>query len=294
MSLSRKLHALRQQAGVTPSKGTAHDPPQASVRERLARVHTRDPRAAARRGVRPVDAATLARQLGGTVLAEGLVEVRVPYELDRAYGRQSLNPLSGRLTALADGAALDPRGALFLDTETTGLAGGTGTVVFMVGAGRIEADRLVVYQWLLSGFAGESALMRHLADFLGQAESIVTYNGKSFDVPLLRDRARLAGVELPWTGVAHLDLLHPMRRAFRDVWSDCRLQTAERELIGRQRTDDLPGAEAPAAWLALIRRGEVARIQGVLEHNANDIVALAALWAALDEVHRVRGTGSSL
>lgn len=296
MSLSRKLHVLRREAG---GGGAAAEPSEAarsvedgappSLRDRLARAQTRNGRPPGRRRQARVGTTTLAECLGGRVVAEGLVEVRTSVPLDAPCGRQPLAGLTERLPGLPDGAHLHPRQAVFLDTETTGLAGGTGTVVFMAGAGRVEEEALVVRQWVLAGFAGEAALMEQLAAFLGRAASVVTYNGKSFDVPLLKARARLAGVALELERLAHLDLLHPTRRAFRHQWPDCRLQTAEQRLLGRERPDDLPGAEAPGAWLALIRRGETERVHGVLEHNANDIVALAALWAALSDHPRGEG-----
>ena len=135
-----------------------------------------------------------------------------------------------------------PERFLFLDTETTGLAGGTGTTAFMVGVAWIEGRVLRLAQWLLAGFAGEAALLERVAERFGRADAIVSFNGKSFDLPLLKARARLAARELGAGRLIHIDLLHITRRLLVAGWPDCRLCTAEARALQLERTDDLPGA----------------------------------------------------
>jgi uncharacterized protein YprB with RNaseH-like and TPR domain len=194
---------------------------------------------------------------------------------------------SGR--ALADAAqslgklatSPSPDSLLYLDTETTGLAGGTGTVAFMVGVAWIDVGALRVVQWLLAGFAGERALVAKVAERLACAELMVSFNGKSFDMPLLKARARLAETDLP-IDCLHLDLLHVTRRLLRSGWPDCRLRTAEARALRLERHDDLPGSEAPAAWRRWLERGDGSLLERVAHHNRADLLALVALLALLE------------
>jgi uncharacterized protein YprB with RNaseH-like and TPR domain len=173
---------------------------------------------------------------------------------------------------------------LFLDTETTGLAGGTGTLPFLLGLARVRGDALQVRQLLLTGFAGERRLLELAAPWTQSAEHLVSYNGKSFDVPLLVTRHRLRSVRCRLAAIHHVDLLHPTRTAFGRQWNDCRLVTAEAELLHVTRHDDLPGAAVPEVWGALVRRGELADLPRVVEHNRIDLLTLAVLLPALSAV----------
>jgi len=174
---------------------------------------------------------------------------------------------------------------LFLDTETTGLSGGTGTLVFMLGLARIEGDRIEAEQWLLTRPSGESAMLEGLADRVPKDAVLVSFNGKAFDIPLVAARHALHRRRDPFAGKHHWDLLAPTRRAFETRWPDCRLQTAERRLLGIERIDDLPGAFAPAAFTTMLRSGEVALMRRVLDHNRQDLYSLAHLLVALERVY---------
>ncbi|MDJ0739583.1 MAG: ribonuclease H-like domain-containing protein [Gammaproteobacteria bacterium] len=175
---------------------------------------------------------------------------------------------------------------LYLDTETTGLSGGVGTLAFMVGLARRDGERaLDVRQVVAGSFAAERAMLQALAASVTPHSVLVTFNGKAFDVPLLQARLRLHRIDCDLGGLRHLDLMYPVRRAFRRLWPDCRLQTAERCLLGLRRVDDLPGAAAPAAWRDWLRRGATVPLRGVLRHNAQDVVSLARLHARLVAVY---------
>lgn len=169
------------------------------------------------------------------------------------------------------------------DTETTGLAGGTGTRAFMIGAADWHGGGLRVRQLLITTLAAEAAMLRIFASWLDADTVLVSYNGRSYDAPLLAARYRLARQTDPLRGRCHVDLLGAVRRRYRGQWPDCRLATVERRLLGVVREDDLPGAKAPAAWLACLRHGHRGDLLRVLAHNHQDVVSLARLLEALHE-----------
>jgi uncharacterized protein YprB with RNaseH-like and TPR domain len=166
---------------------------------------------------------------------------------------------------------------LHFDTETTGLAGGTGTRAFMIGAADWLDGRFRIRQLTLTTMAAETAMLRTFAEWLSGDTVLVSYNGKCYDAPLLATRYRLARLPNPLAGLAHLDLLHPVRRHWKRQWPNCRLATAERQLLGVVREDDLPGAEAPAAWLTYLRGGSARNLRRVAAHNAQDLKSLAGV-----------------
>lgn len=171
-------------------------------------------------------------------------------------------------------ASLDQ--CLFLDTETTGLSGGAGTTVFLTGLGFADGDAFVVEQIFLRSFAEEPAALAHIAARLGERPLQVTFVGKSFDRHRLRNRMVLHRIESGVMDPRHLDLYYLARRAFGAELPDCRLRTVEEQRLGLRRHDDLPGAEAPQAWIDWLhdRTGPVDR---VLEHNRLDVLSLVTL-----------------
>lgn len=178
--------------------------------------------------------------------------------------------------------AFDASRALFLDTETTGLAGGTGTVAFLVGMAWFEADALHIEQWLVDDLDREPAMLEHVAARIRDAGSLVTFNGRTFDLPLLRSRFVMARVAPP-AEPPHLDLLHVARRIYGSRVERCALTTLERDVLGFARVGDIDGAEIPERYLRFLREGEAARslLTPVVTHNAWDLAALAALTAEL-------------
>lgn len=172
---------------------------------------------------------------------------------------------------------------LFFDTETTGLAGGTGTRAFMIGTAQWRGDGLHVRQWLMTTLSAERDLLVAFADTLHADSMLTSYNGKSYDAPLLATRFRLARLRNPLVGLEHIDLLYPTRRSYRGRWENCRLATIERQVLGIVREDDLPGSEAPAAWLGYLRGGSARNLRRVADHNRQDLASLAGLLPHLAE-----------
>ena len=179
---------------------------------------------------------------------------------------------------------VDPRDLLFFDTETTGLAGGTGTRAFMIGAADWHGEGLRVRQLLMTTMAAEGAMLDAFSAWLSPSTVLSSYNGRCYDSPLLKTRYRLARRGDPLSALDHVDLLFPTRRRYRGTWENCRLATIERELLRIVREDDLPGSEAPAAWLTYLRGGSARNLRRVAAHNHQDVVTLALLMVRLVEV----------
>lgn len=176
---------------------------------------------------------------------------------------------------------LDPRNArqdgrvVFVDLETTGLSGGASTVAFVVGLGWFERGAFVTWQFVLRGFADEPRVLSALSDTLGEAGALVTFNGKSFDLPVLESRWAYHRMRSPLASLPHLDLLHPSRR----LWpgDDGTLVGLERAVLGVRRVGDVPGAEIPGRYVAYLRGGDAGHLEPVLEHNRLDLRSLAGL-----------------
>jgi uncharacterized protein YprB with RNaseH-like and TPR domain len=220
------------------------------------------------------------RQVPGEEIAPGLflIESFVPQAIPT-------QPLSLAF-AKRDGEQVQPQDLLFFDTETTGLAGGTGTRAFMIGAAdwhrdAVRGEGLRIRQLLMTTMAAETAMLGEFATWLQPCTVFSSYNGRCYDAPLLKTRYRLARQRCPITPLDHVDLLFPTRRRYRGTWENCRLATVERQLLQIVREDDLPGSEAPAAWLNYLRGGSAVNLRRVAEHNHQDVVTLSLLMQRL-------------
>lgn len=195
-------------------------------------------------------------------------------------GRGPLHPLLLREAGAEAGGRV-----LYLDTETTGLSGGAGTFAFLIGVGSHDADGFRVRQLLLPGPEHEVSQLQAFAGLAAGASAVVTYNGGSFDLPLLRGRFALHGLADPLWQVPHLDLLTLARRLWKQTLPDCSLATVERRIMGVIRDhDDVPGAEVPARYQTWLRNRNPEELSGVLGHNATDIVALTALRSHIERL----------
>ncbi len=217
------------------------------------------------------------------------IDTRYPYHHQHGpYRLGDLLARSGAVAATLLRAAkpdnLDLRELVFLDTETTGLGGGAGTLAFVIGVGWYEDDEFVLRQYFLRDPAEETAVLSQLAALLNSASGLVTFNGRSFDVPLLETRYLMnrLDAELDIRGLPNLDLLHPARRLWRGRLESCSLGSLETHILGLDRTDqDVPGWMIPMLYNHYIRSGETHDMERVLYHNREDILSMVSLAAHL-------------
>ncbi|QHZ51263.1 putative exonuclease [Paenibacillus larvae subsp. larvae] len=166
---------------------------------------------------------------------------------------------------------------LFFDTETTGLGVGAGNVPFMVGIGFYDGKRFIVEQLFIRNPAEEMAMLMYLQEKLARFTYIVSYNGRTFDWPILKNRFVLNRVPFDDSGLIQLDLLYPSRSLWKHTMASCKLGTVEEERLGFNRIADIPGSMAPALYFQYLADQDVDTLKGIFVHNEYDIVSLAAL-----------------
>lgn len=266
ISVRDRLRALQEQCGqsesATPTTTLVHGQELRSNLRRLLRCRLR---CAPPSLVPPA----------GIEIAKGvqLVEHSIP----NATGTSLVMPWG-------DAALVSREQVVCFDTETTGLAGGVGAKAFMIGSAQWKGGSLCIRQWYLNALSGEAAMLRLFSDSLPSSPIFVSYNGRSYDAPLLKCRYRIHRLTHPFDERRHVDLLYPTRRLYRGRWENCRLQTIEQRVLGIVRDDDLPGSEAPRAWLAFLRAQSSRNLARVVTHNQQDLVSLAILLNHLSDL----------
>jgi uncharacterized protein len=214
------------------------------------------------------------------------------YERHKRHGSLDISGLAelpdDLLEALSGGDARSapPGRWAFLDTETTGLAGGSGTYAFLIGVGRITPEGFRVRQFFMRDYDEEPSLLSALAAHLEQFDVLVTYNGKTYDQPLLETRYRMARARPPFSRLGHLDLLHGARRLWKLRLESCRLVDLENQILGVEREGDLPGAMIPYVYFEYLRTKQAFRLVPVFHHNAIDILSTACLTAIVPHAFR--------
>ncbi len=190
----------------------------------------------------------------------------------------------------------EPCEILFLDTETTGLAGGTGTIPFLVGVSWWEKGGLTTRQYFLPGPGHEAAMLHELSLLAAGFKIVVTFNGASFDLPLLRTRARLNRLADPVADLVVWDLLVPVRRLYANRLPDCRQQTLEREVCDLRRTEgDIEGSRIPQVWFDFLATGKRGLLSRVMTHNHRDMVGMGRLFNLVTQAAQslTKGIGST-
>ncbi len=265
----------------------------------------------------PVDAEGLPVDVRLTMpegLGEGIAGVRLHetshgtclvvehrYEGDRSHGRvrveqcgeirldETLDVLAGRALRSAAPEAIPPRRLVYFDLETTGLSGGAGMVAFLAGVGEWRDDAFVTTQFLMPSFTAEPALLHALNTYLGDDAVLVTYNGRTFDVPVMEMRGEMQRVPQVVCDMPHLDLLHAARRLWRaseEGERSCRLTHLEESVLGVGRVGDVGGFEIPTRYFQFVRSGSARGLEPVLLHNRLDLLSLAALTAHAQRIVR--------
>ncbi|GAB4367489.1 MAG: hypothetical protein Kow009_04380 [Spirochaetales bacterium] len=211
----------------------------------------------------------------------------------RRVRTRPLDPQPGFLKDLQDGAAYllsCPLERIYwFDAETTGLSGGAGTTIFLFGVAQVVSSQIVVRQFFLKDFPGEAEFLNLLRDSIPfQADSgFLSYNGSSFDAPLLKTRFILQRFDPPL--IRQVDLLHLVRRLWKRSLPDCSLHTVERVLLARERELDLPGRMIPQVYFEYLRTGSIEGIRRVVQHHEDDLLSLVYLSALLGSLIREPG-----
>jgi hypothetical protein len=207
------------------------------------------------------------------------------YPEHRQHGHLPLKPLTD-YHWLAQWAKAPSTPALqslvFLDTETTGLSGGTGTMPFMIGAGRFRENQFVVEQFFVRNPAEETAQLAALSEFVEGVEGIVTYNGKAFDLPIINTRYIMQRLSNPFNAATHFDLLPFTRRIWKSRLGQCNLGNIEKHVLGFEREQaDIPGYLVPDFYREFLFTGDATHMPGIFYHNEIDVLSLSALFSWL-------------
>ncbi len=233
----------------------------------------------------------LRRALGGEIVSSSSGEylcLKQHYDHDYIHGSikfkslQKTTYLLSHFSAAGEDIEVRPNDFLFFDTETTGLSG-AGAVPFLIGFGFFVSGGFETRQYIIPDFADEAAMLEDIFAEFSEKRILVSYNGKSFDKPLIEDRLIIHRIarEIPFRH--HIDLLHPSRSLFKRRLGDCSLGNIERHALGYERGDDIPGYLVPSVYLDWIHTDETSQLADVISHNRKDIVSLAALVAVISE-----------
>lgn len=212
------------------------------------------------------------------------------FETEYRHGNQPLtinHPLATIATWAKDSrlAEYPLPSFLFLDTETSGMAGGTGTYAFLVGVGRYHGGAFELAQFFMRDPSEEPAMLEALLEFIAPCKALVTFNGKAFDAPLLVTRYKLHEIPNPLKELSHLDLLPLARRLWRDRLPSRALKYLEENILGLPRTtEEVPGYEIPWLYFDYLRTGDATPLKGVFYHNAMDVAAMAALLSHIASI----------
>ena len=184
-----------------------------------------------------------------------------------------------------DGQRFDLSRTVFIDTETTGLSGGAGTVAFLTGIGYVQNDRFTVKQYLMPDYSAEAEMLQALSEEFSRFETAVHFNGRRFDIPLLSQRCVMKRMDDFTKGLWQLDLLYPARSVWKLRIGSCRLSYIESRIMDMPERDDIPGSEIPSRYFESVRTGDIGLLKDVIEHNRQDIVTLTKLLVKLEGMY---------
>ena len=175
--------------------------------------------------------------------------------------------------------------AVFIDTETTGLSGGAGTVAFLIGIGWVKNGRFCVKQYLMPDYGAEVEMLQALYEDMQPFDTVVHFNGRRFDMPLLQARCVLKRLPDVGEGKAQLDLLYPARSVWKLRLGCCRLSYLESAVLGMPERDDIPGSEIPGRYFESEKTGDIKLLEDVIKHNRQDIVTMGTLLCTLEALY---------
>lgn len=270
-NLQEQLAYLRARiAAVESSNVPAYAPPAPPVNPAIA----------------PLERSTVENLLEGAEVRTALgahFETRRLWRNHQRHGSVYISDLQEMPVDLLDAISageipdVDPRKIAFLDTETTGLAGGSGTYAFLIGVGALTGEGFELRHFFMRDYSEEASQLSALGEHLRQFDVLVTYNGKAYDQPLLETRYRMMRQPPPFAKLVHLDLLFGARRLYKLQLDSCRLVELETQILGVERIDDVPGSIIPYLYFEYLRSRSAHRMWGIFEHNAFDILTLACL-----------------
>jgi uncharacterized protein YprB with RNaseH-like and TPR domain len=243
----------------------------------------------------PDSAAFVGEILTGEVVETTLgkhFETEKLYARHKRYGSYEISDLHELppdfLGPLSSGEISDalPGKWAFLDTETTGLSGGSGTCAFLIGVGSIDEEGFRVRQFFMRDYCEEASMLHSLNAYLARFDVLVTYNGKTFDQPLLETRYTMCRARHPFSSMKHLDLLHGARRIFKLRLENCRLVNLENQILGIEREADVPGDLIPYYYFEYLRTRHAFRLIPIFHHNVLDIISLGCLTGLIPAAFR--------
>lgn len=217
----------------------------------------------------------------------------VAYPLQEKYGHYRFSQLFDILEAWQERgiahplstANRKPEDLLFFDTETTGLHGGTGNTIFLLGYSRFAGDHVMVRQHFLPAPHAERVLYQSFLEMIRDASDLVTYNGKAFDWPQVKTRHTLLRDSIDALPVfGHVDLLHGARRLWKHELPSCRLSIVEKEKLGIVRERDIPGSMAPMLYFEYMQQKDPKIMEGILIHNEQDVLSLITLYIHISQM----------
>lgn len=233
------------------------------------------------------------RTIGGECLEseDGVIwRFRTEYDRDKLISSVHTEWEDGlglilKYNELIDNVQMDD--LLFLDLETTALNIGAGNYPFLIGIGYLKENVFTVDQYFMEDFSCEGAILKHLLPSFQNAKAFVSFNGKTFDVPVIKNRYRINRIPGYPVDKMMIDLIHPSRRIFKRLYESCSLQTLEEHVLGIPRHDDIPGWLIPDAYFSFQRFGEMERIPKIIDHNKQDICSMVLLIQVLNKIYRI-------
>ncbi|MBN1501746.1 MAG: ribonuclease H-like domain-containing protein [Spirochaetes bacterium] len=205
------------------------------------------------------------------------------FGIDISLLKKDIQPL---LAHLKINTEIDIEDLLFFDLETTSLSTGSGNYPFLSGIGYIDGDDFITEQLFMENYSDEPAILNYLLDFFNNAKAVVAFNGKTFDIPLIKTRYKINRIPGFPVKIPVIDLIIPGRRIFKKVWENCALQTFEKQIIGFERTDDIPGWQIPQAFFEFQKEGILEPIGRIIDHNKYDIISMYVLMFIFSKIFK--------